>query len=209
MTVGNSGGVAGELGCEYCTSETGMKTNRQYFAHNRRRQTGSNLAEFGPALILFFAFILGIALPFLRFGVAAATLTLFADRASESAAKAPTYGSALTSANQALTELVSSPVGRLAGLKIDSFEPITLYIQEENCITGAAQIVGPNLPLPRLVDNKAIAYEYQLRTRYLLEPLLPQCALPWLPHIPLLGTPVIFATQSTHAVEYPEGLTVL
>jgi hypothetical protein len=207
--MGNSGGIAGELGCEYCTSETGMKTNRQYFAHNRRRQTGSNLAEFGPALILFFAFILGIALPFLRFGVAAATLTLFADRACESAAKAPTYGSSLICANQAMTELVSSPIGRLAGLKIDSFEPITLYIQTENCATGASQIVGPNLPLARLDENKAIAYEYQLRTRYLLEPMLPEGVLPWWPHIPLLGTPVIFPTQSTHAVEYPDGLTVL
>jgi len=186
-----------------------MKTTCTIFANRRQRNSRGNLAEFGPALALFFAVILGLALPFLRFGVAAATVILFVDRATEAAAKAPTYGSALIGANQVLTELVGSPMGRLAGLKSGSFEPITLFIEEENCATGETKIVGPNEVLPHPINVGVNAYEYELRTTYLLDPILPPCCLRVLPAIPLIGSPVQFTARSVHAVECPDGLTVL
>jgi len=92
----------------------------------RRRQRSSqgSLAEFGPALVLYFTFLVVPLLVLIRFGLATTAMYFVMARAADAAAKAPSYGLALDGATASLDEFLDSPIARVTGLKTLQINPL-------------------------------------------------------------------------------------
>lgn len=196
----------------YQAVSRGRQQSRPDSLQRRRlsvRSSKGNLAEFGPALLLFFAFLLVPVLALLRFGVGTTTMYFIVSHAADSAAKAPTYGLALSRVNGILEELISSPIGRISGLEPNAVTRMNLYVQERKTLTGAIDVFGPDEPLRQPISSAVNTYEYEVLSTYAFPPLLPGGSLSWLGKIPLLNAKVELTARAMRAVEYPDGLSIL
>lgn len=173
------------------------------------RNTHGNLAEFGPALVLFFVLILFPAWALIRFGATSAAISLIVTRAADTAAKAPSYGLALSGANRILEQMVDSPVGCVTCLKHERLKCLNLYVRERITATGETNVFGPDEPFGKPINAAVNTYEYEVRAYYSFEPLLPNTSLPGLQNIPLLTEQLSVTFRAVRAVEYPGGLSTL
>lgn len=170
------------------------------------RNSRGNLAEFGPALSLFFLFMLIPSLFLIRLGMSTAAIYFIVDRAVATAAKTPTYDSAVSRANEVVHALTSSPIGRFSGLKIEGIKQLNLYVDEHVTATDSVNVLTKEQLLRQTVSPEVNTYEYDLQSSYAIEPLLPGCRLPLLGAVPLLGAPAVLTVRAVRVVEYPEGL---
>jgi hypothetical protein len=188
------------------TKVRGSASKSRYASLARERNSRGSLAEFGPALVLFFAFLLVPTLLLIRFGLATTAMYFVIDSAADTAAKAPSYGLALNGANGTVREFLASPIACFTGLKAEQFKPLSLYVNEQVTATGITNVFGPNQPLLKPVCSAINTYEYEVRGSYSFQPLLP-CAA-WFGKIPLLTAPMTLTAHEIRAVDYPDGLTV-
>jgi hypothetical protein len=175
---------------------------------NASRNAHGNLAEFGPALVLFFIFMLIPMLALIRFGLAASALYFIVSQTADSAARAPNYALAKRSADTVLSKLITSPLGRISGLRPESLENKGLYVDECVIGTGEKNVFGPDKPLDKTISPAVNTYEYEIRGAYTIEPLLSGVVVPFIGSIPLLGRPTTLTVRAVRAVEYPDGLGI-
>jgi hypothetical protein len=184
------------------------------FRSNRKetrslRNSHGNLAEFGPAFFLFLALILLPIWALIRFGATSAAVCLIVTCAADAAAKAPSYGLALSGANKVLSQMITSPIGRVTCLRPEALKCLNLYVNERITASGETNVFGPDKPVKTPICATVNSYEYEVRAYYSFEPLLPAALLPGLQRIPLLSEPLTFPFRAVRAVEYPDGLSIL
>jgi len=165
-----------------------------------------NLAEFGPALVLFFVFMIVPMLVLIRFGIASGALYFIVAQAADSAARAPNYASAQKNVSTVISRLVDSPLGRLSGLTLSSISGTGLNIDECIVATGQKNIFGFARPLRKAINPAVNIYEYEVRASYTFEPLLSLHGVPCISEVPILGKQAILTASAVRAVEYPDGL---
>ncbi len=196
-----------------CSGATSHQSRGKTFSNRKWRRlprnSHGNLAEFGPALLLFLALILFPVWACIRVGATSAGVYLIVTHAADAAAKAPNYGLALSSANRVLSQMISSPIGRLACLDPKSLKCLDLYVNERITATGETNAFGPDEPLRKPISAAVNSYEYEVRGYYTFEPLLAKTVLPGLEKVPLLSEPLTLPFRAVRAVEYPDGLSTL
>jgi len=174
--------------------------------NNMTRNSRGSLAEFGPALVLFFVFLVVPMLSLARLGMSTAAIYFIVDRAADKASKAPSYDAAMSRANEAVDDLINSPIARFSGLKADGVGQVCLYVDEHVTMSDTANVISRDQLLRKPIYPEVNTYEYEVQSSYSLEPLLPACGLPWLGKIPFLCAPVTLTVRAVRPVEYPDGL---
>jgi len=173
---------------------------------NMIRNSHGSLAEFGPALLLFFVFLLVPAFAFLRLGVSTAAVYFVVDRAADAAAKSPYYDSAWSRANEVIHDLANLPIARFAGLNAKDVRQVTLYVDEHVTATETVNVLTREQLLQKTICPEVNSYEYEVQSSFTVQPLLPGCALPWLGRIPYLCASAPITVRAVRVVEYPNGL---
>jgi hypothetical protein len=172
----------------------------------KRKAKGQSLMEFGPGLLLLFAFIVVPLLFLMRFGVSAAAIYFIVDRAADRAGKSYSYEGALYRANQVVYGLMNTPMARFSGLKPDGVEDVCLLVDEHITRTDSSRALGRDELGRTPVYPSVSTYAYEVQGSYSLEPLLPS-SLPFLGKIPFLCAPATLTVRAIRPVEYPDGLT--
>lgn len=175
-----------------------------------RRNTGT-LAEFSPALFVFFFMGLFPLLDLLALAWGEATINLIARQAASRAAGSTDYTQALGVATQEASNLTSSGFGKFANLHPvagNSNSGLNLYIHQTSIDGGRVTVYGPNTPVPSgSVDESQNIYEYSAQLTCDLSPLCPLGMLPFVSEVPGLGKPARLSATVQMAAEFPDGLS--
>ncbi len=174
-----------------------------------RDDRGSSLAEFGPAIWVFFLVILVPFFNLVQFGCGVATVIMIANQAAQAAAAAPDFQTGLTNARQAASALAASGLGKFAHLSPVSPFGVNLYIDVTNVSTKIQTSYGPDTPLTTPVDPNNNIYEVEARCLYNVGPMLPMKGMPLLSSIPLIGKPQVLSFNSQRSAEFPGGLSTV
>jgi hypothetical protein len=176
----------------------------------RRRAFGGNIAEFGPALLVLFLVIIFPLLNLMGFACGVATATLIANQCACSASVSQTYTDALTAASNTAMALITSPLGKFAGLQpLNGYQGsgVDLYVAATNTTSNKTTVYGPNTAVPGPIDTSTYIYEYEARVNYAIGPFLSMAGNPFVGNIPMIGKPANFQLTVQKSAEYPDGLT--
>jgi hypothetical protein len=173
----------------------------------RRQKRGSSLAEFGPALWLFFIVFLVPLFNLVQFACGVVTVTLIAAQAAQAMAAAPDFTTGLTNGRGAATGLAASGFGKFSHLTAASPYGVSFFIDVTNVQTKQQTCTGPDQQLSAPIDTTNNVYQIEARCLYDVGPMLPMQGVPLLSDIPLLGKPARFAFNSQRAAEFPDALS--
>ena len=190
-----------------CRHKPGSRETFHRQKRIRLRNSRGSIAEFGPAVALFFALILIPSLSLIRFGLSSTALYFILGQAAVSASKMPTYDQAKQRASREFFALLTSPVGTLCGLKPGNVKSVNLFVAEHLITSGASNAFCPDEKWRKSIDAAINTYEYELRVSYTFEPLLTANSMPIIQSIPLLGEAATITTRAVRPVEFPDGLT--
>lgn len=177
-----------------------------------KRGSGSQIAEFGPALFIFFVLVFFPLVNLFAYTVGVATATLIAHQCSTAAAVSQTYADALTATSATAQNLSGSVLGQFARLTPKGGYAgcgVDLYILVTNLGSNTTKSYGPNQPLNIPIDTTNNIYEYQVQANYIINPLFNMSGIPLVSNVAMLGQAVRFVTVTQKAAEYPESLTTL
>lgn len=175
-----------------------------------RPRSGATIAEFGPALFLFF-FILFPLMNLVGYAWCVATATLIAHDCARAASESSDYPAALSAMqNRVQQDLASgfgtfahlAPFGGYANCGAD------LYVTVTDVNTQASVTYGPNSPVPPPIDATKNIYEYQVKTLFDVKPCLNLAGLPFIGSTPMIGHSSRLNTVAFRAVEMPQGLAM-
>lgn len=174
-----------------------------------RRCPRGNIAEFAPALCIFFLIILFPMINLIGLGSGACVVALLNREASSNAGTATTYQEALTGMKGVADKMVSSGLGKFGKLA-----PVNgylgcgtdLYIVKTTIATNATQAYGPNQPIAGTIDPDAQLFTYSTISVYNVGPFLPLGGLPFLGTVPGIGQAVRIKFTSDRSVEHIEGM---
>jgi hypothetical protein len=177
--------------------------------HSRRSQRGSNLAEFGPALWLFFLVFLFPLFNLVQFACGVATVALIARQAAEACAASPDFNTGLAAARTTASSMASSGFGKFACLKAANQYGITVYIGQTNIASGAHTEGSADTPLSTAVDPNNNIYQIETQCLYDIGPVFPMTGFPFIGDIPLVGKAYRLGLTSERTAEFPDGLTTV
>lgn len=175
-----------------------------------RNGVGASMAEFGPALFVFFLFILFPLINLIALGTGAATVYLVAKQAASKAGSSATFGQALVASEARAYEIESGGFGKFAKLyPVGGFNGsgVDLFITETNIATNVSTQSGPNTPFvtnPVNTDNNL--YSYDAVATYNVGPFMEMGGIPFIGSIPGIGSAVQLTYTASENVEHPEGL---
>ncbi len=176
----------------------------------RRNQIGaSNMAEFGPALIIFFLVTLFPLINFLGFAMGSATAYMAAKQCATRASTQSTFTDALAVVQTESATFVNSGLGRFAKMvPIGGIggSGINLTIVSTPYGGGTATINTINTKLSAPATPDSSTYEYKVQASYNIGPFIDCSPLPWIGGIPGLGPPAPMTFTATGSAEFPEGL---
>ena len=170
------------------------------------RNSHGSLAEFGPALILFFAMVLGLSLFFVRYGVSTAAMFYIVDHAADVAGKAPSFDLASKRARLVVSESSETPLSRFCGISRQCIKNVTVSVEEHVTTTGAVNELSRDQLLHGTIDPEGNTYEYKCGLLIPLRRLLPVASVPWLRQVPALFAPATITISAKRIVEIPDGL---
>lgn len=176
----------------------------------RRSGSGAVIAEFGPALFVFFMIILFPLINLLALAIDAGTVYLIAKQAASKAAASVTFGDAQLSSEQAAYNIESGGIGKFCHLvPVGGFNGsgLDLYVTETDISSNVSIHNGPNTPnVTNPVDTSAYLYTYDAVVTYECGPLMRLHYIPWIGDIPGVGKPATISYTASEHVEHPEGL---
>lgn len=178
-------------------------------ANSKRRRTGSSMAEFGPALIVFFLVILFPMINLIAMGTGAGTIYLLAKESAGKAGNSTTYADALSAAESAAVQIASSGFGQFAKLKpVAGYNGsgIDLYVSDTNISSMSTNTYGPNNPPPIAVDTSTDVYTYDVRATFDMGPFVNMGEVPFVKDVPGVGKPARLSFLASSAAEHPEGI---
>ena len=172
-----------------------------------RNRKGSSLAEFGPALWIFFLVFLFPLFNLVQFACGVATVALIASQAASAMASAPDFNTGLTNGRNTATSLAASGFGKFAHLSAVSPYGVNFYIDTTSVASGTQTVTGPDQQLSAQIDTSKNIYQIESRCLYNVGPMLPMQNVYFLKDIPLIGTPATLSFNSQRAAEFPDGLS--
>jgi hypothetical protein len=174
-----------------------------------RNKNGNSLAEFGPALWIFFLVILFPLFNLLQFICGVATVALIAAQSAQAMASAPDFNSGLTAGRAAATALAASGFGKFAHLTAVSPYGVNFYIDTTNVNTNTQTVTGPDTPLSTAIDTTNNLYQIEARCLYNVGPMIQMQGVIFLADIPLIGKPAQLSFSNQKAAEFPNGLSTV
>ncbi len=180
--------------------------------HKRLRRNqigGSNMAEFGPAMIIFFLVTLFPLINFLGFAMGSATAYMAAKQCATRASTQSTFTDALAVVQTESATFVNSGLGRFAKMvPIGGIggSGINLTIVATPYGGGTASTNAVNTKLATAATPDTNTYEYKVQASYNIGPFINCSPLPWIGSIPGLGPPAPMTFTATGSAEFPEGL---
>jgi hypothetical protein len=184
-----------------------MLSNSRRFPHRSKR--GSGLAEFGPAMWLFFIVFLFPLFNLVQFACGVATVALIARQAAQACASSPDYNTGLAAARTTAQNMANSGFGKFACLKPANQYGISVYIGQTNVASGVHTDSAADTPLTTPVDTTNNIYEIETKCLYDVGPMLPMQGFPFIGDIPLIGKAYRLGFSGERAVEFPDGLTTV
>ena len=176
----------------------------------KRRTIGASIAEFGPALFVFFFIILFPLINLIAMGTGACTVYLIAKQCATKAGDSATFGDALISAEAAAFDLYDGGFGKFANLvPVDGFNysGMDLYITDTNINSNVSTRHGPNTPfVPVAVNPNEHLYTYDAVCTYDVGPFMNLHAIPFIGDVPGVGVPARLTFTASRNIEHPEGL---
>ncbi len=181
-------------------------------ARFQRRERGSQLAEFGPAMWIFFIIILIPLVDLMSFVAGVGTVLAVAELTARKSASARTFTEAINVMNQTEDDLAG--FRGFAKMVASGAGPRGVTIQvmsnSTSAAAGAPTIFAPPPVANRIPTDRATLdttiYHYQVTAAYDVQPLFNFSGFPLLGAIPGLGTPVPVTYVSSAVVEHPDGL---
>lgn len=178
----------------------------------RRSRKGNAIAEFGPALWIFFILIIIPLVDLASFMWGIGTVMLLANMSVRQAAGARTYSEAINIVNKTEDDLANFKSFALITPTGGGTHGVKLQVIS-NPIAGAASTPTVYAPPPapnRIpVDRQTLEstlYHYHVTAAYDVQPLMNFNGMPFFSGIPALGAPVPISYDGTATVEHPEGL---
>ena len=155
-----------------------------------RNETGSSIAEFGPAMFILLVLIVPFFIAMLSYLDGAVTLYLATGAAARAAGPANTLTEAKTNVTNAATQVISGPLGAFARITPNDATGMKLkVVQVEVATQSSTDFAKP-------VDTSKYFYQFQVSTQgYGIAPLF------W------MGGAFPIQFTSSCAVEHPDGLT--
>jgi len=177
-------------------------TGRQFGRKNR----GSALSEFGPALFLFFLVFLFPLLNLVQFACGACTVFLIARQAAQAAAGSPDFSTGLQRARDTAAMIATNGFGQFAHLQAANQYGVSLYVDQTTVSNNQQTVYGPDTPVKGTIDPVNNIYEIEARCLYDVGPMLNLRNVPWIGDIPLIGKPARLNFSCQRAAEFPDGL---
>jgi hypothetical protein len=175
----------------------------------RRSKRGSSLAEFGPALWLFFLIFLFPLFNLVQFACGVATVALIARQAAQACASSPDFNTGLNAARTTASSIANSGFGKFACLKPANQYGISVFIGQTNIASGAHSEYGPDQPMTTALDTTNNLYQIETKCLYDVGPMLPMQGFPYIGDIPLIGKAYRLGFSSERTAEFPDGLTTV
>lgn len=182
------------------------------FVHKRlrdRSQSGAQMAEFAPALLIFFMIILFPLINLIMLATGAGTAYLAAKQCASRAGTQATFTDARNVVVPESNTFVASGFGqfaKLAPIGGISGSGITLRIVSTPYGGGSSTINAANTPLAAAATPDTKTYEYRVDANFNIGPFMNLSAVPWIGGVPGLGPPVQMNFTATSSAEFPEGL---
>lgn len=178
----------------------------------RRHQSGSSIAEFGPALFFFLLIIAFPLINLLSFGMGYASLYYLTSQCASEASTSSSYTDARTKMQTRATQITSSGIGQFAKLVPIGGSAGTgtdLYITVTDINAKTTQEYGPNTGFVGAVDETNFIYEYTVRATFNVGPFLNLSGIPFIGAIPLIGQAVPVRCFAHRAIEHTSSLSYL
>ncbi|MBX3138002.1 hypothetical protein KF707_17375, partial [Candidatus Obscuribacterales bacterium] len=180
---------------------------RKKFGPSRCAQ-GANIAEFAPAIIIFFLVILFPLIDLI--GVATGYVTCyFATRQAASAAGVSTsFSGAKSSAISNLKKIQDDGFGKFA--RIDPIGGLSntgghIWLVRTGLTSMTTEFLGPDTKMSDGPDLLQYIYEYRVTTRQRVGPLVP-LPIGLIADVPGLSSPFPVSITCCAQAEHPEGL---
>lgn len=175
-----------------------------------RRSTGSGaIAEFAPVLFIFFLVILFPLINLIGFATSSATVYMITRQAASIAGSSTTWQDAVKGMEQETTKWKNSGFGAFANITPiggSSGTGADLYIAATNLSSNVTTYSPANSGLGTPADNQNNIYEYQIRTKFQINPWLNMSGMPFIGSVPIVGKPAGCSYSANSNVEHPEGL---
>ncbi|MBX3075878.1 hypothetical protein KF913_18355 [Candidatus Obscuribacterales bacterium] len=176
----------------------------------QRQSIGASIAEFGPALFVFFFIILFPLINLIAIGTGAATVYLIAKQCATKAGDSATFGDALISSEAAAYDLWGGGFGAFANLvPVGGFNNsgVDLFVVDTNISTNVSQRFGPNTPfISGAVNPDEHLYAYEAVATYEVGPFMNLNSVPFIGQVPGVGRPARLSYRAARNIEHPEGL---
>jgi hypothetical protein len=167
------------------------------------------MAEFAPALFIFFLIILFPLIDLMGLAVGSATITLLARQAAVRAANASNYDEACDNVQTEAVSMTNSGFGKFAKLKPMGGAKgcgVDLYVKRTDITTNATDACGPNQECPAPIDSTKYIYEYSTSATFGVGPFVNLSSVPFIGNVPGIGQPAVMTMVYHMAVENPSGL---
>jgi len=176
--------------------------------HPRRQKRGST-AEFAPALLILFLFLVFPLINLLGLATGTATIALLAQEAANHAAQSNTYTDALVATQSSANQFMGTGFAAFAKLKpAGGYNNcgINLWVNQTAIQSQQGTQYGPNTAVPPPIDATSNIYEYSVHARYVTQPIINLSAVPFIGNVPGVGAPTTLFLCVNRAVEFPDGL---
>ena len=175
-----------------------------------RRCTGSGaIAEFAPVLFIFFLVILFPLINLIGFATSSATVLMITRQAASIAGSSTTWQDALAGMDTETQKWKNSGFGKFANITpLGGYNGCgaDMYIATTSLSSGGTTYSTKNSGLGAAADTQNNIFEYQIRTRFTINPWLNMSGMPFIGSVPIVGKPASCAYTANSNVEHPEGL---
>lgn len=179
-------------------------------AQKSRLKLGASIAEFGPALFVFFFIVLFPLINLIAMATGACTVYLATKLCATKAAEQTSFGDALIAAEEAAYNMEQGGFGKFAKLyPIGGYNNsgMDLYVIETNINTNVSYRHGPNTPfVARPIQTDENLYSYEAVCTYDIGPFMNLHSVPFIGNVPGVGVPATLSYTASMNVEHPEGL---
>lgn len=180
--------------------------SRQSRIHRRRR--GANIAEFAPAIIIFFLVILFPLIDLIGVATGYATCYFATRQAASAAGISSSYYGARDSAVNNLKKIQDEGFGkfaRIAPIGGLSNTGVHIWLVRTGLTNMKSEFLGPDKAMPDGPDLLQYIYEYRITTRQRVGPLVP-LPIGLIADVPGLTSPFPVSITCCAQAEHPEGL---
>lgn len=176
----------------------------------RRGNKGNAIAEFGPAIWIFFVIIIIPLIDLASFMWGVGTCMMVANLSVRKATGARTYTEAIALVNSTEDDLANFRSFALISPSNNATRGVALNVlgyksAGGNVTTYTPPPVAGRIPVDRATLDSTV-YHYQVVAAYDVQPIFNFNSLPVFSGVPGLGQPVPVVYSGTAVVEHPEGL---